>query len=149
MCENLGTQANSSWTGNRDSGIASTQLRNQNSVNRLKDSHPIPLNTRIFFPSRVTISSSIQIPSLLDNCVQLGSEYQTSLVFQQWKFSRMPNGLVFKCHLNTRLNLLRYSDHHVNTGYLKTEQVTVLYSDVNNSDPRCSIFHDPRIYHRQ
>ena len=33
--------------------------------------------------------------------IQWGSEYQTSLVFEWLKRGWMPNGLVFKCLLNT------------------------------------------------
>ena len=33
-----------------------------------------------------------------------------------WSKLVQPNGLVFKYHLITRLNLVRYSGHHLNTG---------------------------------
>ena len=33
--------------------------------------------------------------------IQYGSKYQTSLVFEWSKRGWLPNGLVFKCHLNT------------------------------------------------
>ena len=48
----------------------------------------------------------------LKTWIQWGSEYQTSLVFKWSKVVRPPNGLLFKCHLNTWLNLVWYSDHH-------------------------------------
>ena len=32
---------------------------------------------------------------------------------------------------NTQLNLVRYSDYHLNTGHLNTGQVQVPYSDVS------------------
>ena len=39
--------------------------------------------------------------------------YQTSLGFKWLKVVQSPNGGVFECHLNTRLNLVQYSDHHL------------------------------------
>ena len=42
----------------------------------------------------------------------LGSEYQTSLVFEWLKRVWMPNGLVFECHLNTG------QPNHLNTGQM-------------------------------
>ena len=86
--------------------------------------------------------------------VQWGSEYRTSLVFKWSKVFRSPIGPVFKCHLNTGLNFVWYSDrnlntrpvfewwseyqttiwipnNHLNTGHLNTGQVKVCYSDVS------------------
>ena len=48
--------------------------------------------------------------------IQWGSEYRTSLVFEWSKVVRSPNCLFFECHLNTGLNLVWYSDHHLYTG---------------------------------
>ena len=48
--------------------------------------------------------------------LQLGSEYRTSLVFKWSKVVRSLNSPLFECHLNTGLNFVRYSDHHLNTG---------------------------------
>ena len=45
------------------------------------------------------------------------------------KLSDRQNGPLFKCHLNPGLNLVQYSDHHLNTGHLNTKQVKVHYSD--------------------
>ena len=47
--------------------------------------------------------------SLVHYC---GSEYQTSLVFKWSKKDWMPNGMVFKCHLNTK------QPNHLNTGHM-------------------------------
>ena len=58
--------------------------------------------------------------------VQWGSEYRTSLVFKSSKVVQSLNGPLFECNLNTGLNLVWYSDHHLNTG-----QVKVHYSDVS------------------
>ena len=44
---------------------------------------------------------------------------------------RSPNGSLFECHLNTGLNFVRYSEHHLNTGHLTTGQAKVCYSDVS------------------
>ena len=70
--------------------------------------------------------SSIHIPT-----EQWGFDYETSLVFKWSKVVGSPNGLVYECHLYTRLNLVRYSDHHLNTGYLNTRLVKVHYSDAS------------------
>ena len=48
--------------------------------------------------------------------IQWGSEYRTSLVFEWLKVVLSSNGLLYECHLNTELNLVQYSDHHLNTG---------------------------------
>ena len=47
--------------------------------------------------------------------LQWGSEYKTSLVTV--KSCLIANGLVFKYHLKTGLNLVQYSEHHLNTGH--------------------------------
>ena len=47
---------------------------------------------------------------------QWRSEYGTSTVFKLSKVVQSPIGLVFECHLNTRLNLVWYWDHLLNTG---------------------------------
>ena len=70
--------------------------------------------------------------------IQWGSEYRTSLVFECSKVVRLPNGLLFECHLNTGLNFVWYSEHHLNTAHLNTGQVKVHYSDVRFSDPHCT-----------
>ena len=41
------------------------------------------------------------------------------------------NGVVFKCHLITGLDLVWYSDHHLNTGHLNNDKVKVCFSDVS------------------
>ena len=85
--------------------------------------------------------------------IQWGSEYQTSLVFKWSKVVHLPNGLLSQCHLNTGLNLVRYSDHHLNTrpvfkwwseyqtSEYRTSESSFLrcfcYSDVRYSDPHC------------
>ena len=51
-------------------------------------------------------------------CIQWGSEYRTSLVFEWSKVVRLPNCPLFKCDLNIELNLVWYSDHHLNNGPL-------------------------------
>ena len=48
--------------------------------------------------------------------VQWGSEYRTSLVFEWSKVVRSSNGPFFEWHLNTRLNFVCYSNHHLKTG---------------------------------
>ena len=58
--------------------------------------------------------------------VQWGFEYQTSLVFKLSKVIQSPNCPVFECCLSTGLNLVQYSDHHLNT-----LQVKVPYLDVS------------------
>ena len=50
--------------------------------------------------------------------MQWGSEYRTSLVFEWLKVERLPNGLVFECHLNARLPF-------------ESRQLKVCYSDVS------------------
>ena len=72
----------------------------------------------------------------MQKAVQWGSEYRTCLVFEWSKVVRSPNGPLFKCHLNTGLNFVQYSEHHLNTGHLNTGhlntgQVKVNYSDVS------------------
>ena len=79
----------------------------------------------------------------------VGSEYRTSLVFDWSKVVQSPNGPLFECHLNTGLNLVRYSDHHLNTElpfYYRTSEYqtreSLLFlclrnSDVQYSDPHC------------
>ena len=54
----------------------------------------------------------IQIQYLDGYCIQWGSEYQTSLVFEWSKRVWMPNDLVFECHLNTE------QPNHLNTGLM-------------------------------
>ena len=49
------------------------------------------------------------------NTIQWGSEYRASLVFKWLKVVRSLNGLLCECHLNTRLNLVRYSNAGLNT----------------------------------
>ena len=44
--------------------------------------------------------------------------------------SNFPMPTVFKCHLNTGLNLVWNSDHHLNTVHLNTRKVKFCYSDV-------------------
>ena len=46
--------------------------------------------------------------------IQWGSEYWASLAFKRSKVVRSPNGLVLECYLNTGLNLVQYSDNHLN-----------------------------------
>ena len=53
----------------------------------------------------------------LKNNIQWESEYRTSLVFEWLKVDQLLNGPLFKCHLNTKLNLVWYSDPHLNTGF--------------------------------
>ena len=69
--------------------------------------------------------------------IQWGSEYPTNLVFKWSKVVCSPNCLLSKYHLNTGVNLVWYSDHHLNTGHLNNRQVKVCYSDVRYSDPHC------------
>ena len=47
--------------------------------------------------------------------VQWGSENRKCLVFKWSKFVKSSNDLVFECQLNTQLNLVKYSDHHLST----------------------------------
>ena len=73
----------------------------------------------------------------LNNLIQWGSENRTSLVLEWSKVFQWPNGLLFECYLNTGLNFVQYSEHHLipnyhlNTGHLNTGQVKLCYSDVS------------------
>ena len=58
--------------------------------------------------------------------LQWESDYQKSLVFKWLKVVCWPNGLVFECHLNTGLNLVQYSDHHLNAGKVKICQCVAI-----------------------
>ena len=81
-------------------------------------------------PSKRTPSSgntSLKVPfCFYFLIVQWGFEYQTSLVFKLSKVIQSPNCPVFECCLSTGLNLVQYSDHHLNT-----LQVKVPYLDVS------------------
>ena len=44
-----------------------------------------------------------------------GRHFRTSLVFKWPKVVRSMKGLLYECHLNTQLNLVWYSDHHLIT----------------------------------
>ena len=50
---------------------------------------------------------------LMKKLIQWGPEHLTSLVFEWSKVGRPLNGSVFECHLNTAINLVRHSDHHL------------------------------------
>ena len=63
--------------------------------------------------------------------LQWRSEYQTSSVFK-WLRGWMPNGPVFKCHLNTEPFEIRTSKSLV----FKCFQ----YSNCQYSDPHCTLF---------
>ena len=64
---------------------------------------------------------------ILNYCTtRLGFEYQNSSLLKWLKRSWMPNGLVFKCHLNTG------QPHHLKTGQIDAilfSYVLVLYSN--------------------
>ena len=83
--------------------------------------------------------------SLVLSSLQWGSEYQTCLVFKWLIVVRLPNGPVFECHLNTRLNLVWYSDHHLNTGHLNTGQVKFFIEMFPSFI--CSLFRTPLYFH--
>ena len=79
--------------------------------------------------------------------IQWGSEYRTSLVFKWSKVVWSPNGPIFECHLNTRLNFVQYLEHHLNTGPLNTELLfeywTSEYWTSKCSLFRCLLFRSP------
>ena len=69
--------------------------------------------------------------------LQWGSEYWTGLVL----VVRLLNALLFKCHYNIYLNLVRFNTKHLNTG-----QVKVHYSDVCYSDHTVLIFFNSNVF---
>ena len=86
-------------------------------------------------------------------CIQWGSEYRTSLVFEWSIVVWLLNGPLFECHLNTGLNLVQYSDHHLNTWpvfkwwseYRTTIWIPDKWKFVIQMFPpfRCSLFRSP------
>ena len=61
--------------------------------------------------------------------IQWGSEYRTSLVFKWSKRGRMPNGLVFECHLNT------VKPNHLNNGQMDAILFSYVLVQYSNGQP--------------
>ena len=116
------------------------------------------LNGRYLNQTHLTIQNQKEFEIWAPPVVQWGSEYQTSLVFKWSKLVRLPNGLLFECHLNAALNLVWDSDRHLNTGLVfewwSEYQTTIWIPDIWIPDKwkfaiqmfplfRCSLFRSP------
>ena len=90
-----------------------------NSLNRAENREMVLFgdaikNLAYFLPQAYLAATTASPEQLAVDHDSLYFEMNAGLV--QWsKVVLSPNGPVFKCHLNYRLNLVQYSDPHLNT----------------------------------